>query len=142
MSAMTAGELKRPSLTISIKLEDETEQTIKWTYGLSQDLQRVLPDPASVVDVIMSDPVTRDYIIRRCMTPLKRMVTDTDKDLLAFEDCKLDDPDEVEKLVRWVAEHLLYFFAISAGGLKKIGEALKAATNPGLPDPSKTGSQD
>jgi hypothetical protein len=135
---MSEQTFQRPPLKITLKLEDGEEREIKWTYGLSQDIQRVTPDAASILDVIAGDPGTREYIMRRCLTPIRKMIKDLDE---LVDDVPLDDPDEQNKLLQWVTEHLLYFFATSAGGLKTLGEAfsqrLKAFAPP---EPSSPGS--
>lgn len=142
MTAAAAGELKRPPLTIEVTIDDGTTKEIKLSYGLFNDLQRTLPDPGAVLDTMIADPYTRDYIIRRCMTPTKKIVKDPETELVAAEDTGLDDPDEIDKLLQWVTEHMLYFFAISAGGMKRLSEAFKVKLGP-LPDqpaPSTSGS--
>lgn len=138
MTAATAGGAIRPPLTLTVTLEDETEYTIKMSYGLFNDLQRTIPDAAAVVDTMLADPYTRDYIIRRCMSPVKKMVKDPEKELLPVEEIGLDDPDQIDKLLQWVTGHLLYFFATSAGGLKLLSEQFKQQVQPA---PSTSGSQ-
>jgi hypothetical protein len=114
------SELQRPPLKIELKLEDGGTTEVRWTYGLSQDLQRVTPDAGAILDVIASDPGARDYLIRRALTPAKKMIKDLDE-LVDPGDVGLDDSDEVNKLLEWITGHLLYFFILSAGGLKKLG---------------------
>jgi hypothetical protein len=138
MTAVTAGGMERPPLTCTVKLEDETEYTVKMSYGLQQDIQRVVPDPAGIVDTIAGDPYARDYILRRCMTPEKKLIKD-EAELKPAEDIGLDDPDEINKLLQWATGHLLYFFAISAGGLKQLSEQL-ASKLEDRPAPSTPGS--
>lgn len=143
MTAATARGLERPPLTLDVKLESGDDHKIKLSYGLFQDLQRLIPDPASIVDTVTSDPYTRDYVIRRCMTPLKKMVTKIDEELIPAEEMPIDDPDELDKILQWVVGHMLYFFATSAGGLKQLGEVfqdnLSLTTVP--PAPSTAGSE-
>lgn len=134
--------LERPPLTLTVKLE-ESEASIKMSYGLFNDLQRMISDPAALVETIMGDPYVRDYAVRRCLTPTKKMVTNPDEELVPVEKIGLDDPAEIDKLLQWVAGHMLYFFATSAGGLKRLGEAFKGTLNPdaeALPAPSTIGS--
>lgn len=133
------SDLKRPALKLIVKL-DEGEKTIKWTYGLSQDLQRVCPDAAAIFDVMLGDAPTREYLMRRALTESRALIKDMDE-LVDPADVGLDDPDEQNKLLNWLVEHLLYFFATSAGGLKRLGESfgqhLKVSAPPEL---SLTGS--
>lgn len=140
MTAATAGKIERPPLKVTVNLEDGSEKEIKLSYGLFQDLQRQIPEPTVLIDVLTADPFTRDYILRRCMTDTKKMVMDPEKELVAAENCGLDDPDEMDKLLKWVAGHMLYFFATSAGGLKQLGELFREM-NVGTPSaPSMSGS--
>jgi hypothetical protein len=140
MTAATTNGLERPPLTCTVKLEDESEYTIKMSYGLHQDLQRMVPDPGAIVDTIAADPYARDYILRRCMTPEKKLIKD-ESELKAAEDLGLDDPDEMNKLLQWATGHLLYFFGISAGGLKQLAELLASKLDQAQPAPSTSGSQ-
>lgn len=139
MTAVSAGALQRPSLTHTVKLENDAEKTVKMSYGLFQDLQRLVPDAAMLVDTIAADPNTRDYLIRRCLTDTKKFVTNWD-DLADAETLGLDDPDEINGLLQWVTGHLLYFFGISAGGLKQLS-ALLAQKLSDQPAPSTPGSE-
>jgi hypothetical protein len=120
-------------------LEDGSEHTIKMSYGLFNDLQRTIPDAAAVVDTMLADPYTRDYVVRRCMSPLKKMIKDVEE-LPAIEDVGLDDPDQVDKILQWVTGHMLYFFATSAGGLKQLSDQFKVKMEQVLPAPSIAGS--
>jgi hypothetical protein len=140
---MTA-KIERPPLTVTVKQDDDTEHTIKLTYGLFQDLQRLIPDPAAIVQTITTDPYTRDYAVRRCMTPTKKMITDPENELIPADEMPIDDPDEIDKILQWVVGHMLYFFATSAGGLKQLGELFKGTLSlpeEDQPAPSTTGSQ-
>lgn len=123
--------MERPSLTLTIG-----EHELRWTYGLQLDIQRVIPDAEAAVSAILSDTYTRDYLIRRVMTPLKRTVEDT-KELIAVEDIDLD-PDQQLEILDWVSGHILHFFVISAKNLSAKGEAFRES----LPSkPSITGSE-
>lgn len=117
------ADFKRPPLKITLKTE-EGEETIHMSYGLWSDLQRVCPDAGTALESGFSDPWARDYIIRRCFTPSKKIITD-EAELTPAEKIEVADPDEIEKLLNWVMGHLLHFFASSAAGLKVLGEKFK-----------------
>jgi hypothetical protein len=135
------SELKRPDLKIALVGEDGETVEVKMTYGLFNDLQRTVPDAGNIVSIISSDPFTRDYLLRRCLTPVRKIITD-DSELIPAEDVTIDNPDEIDKLMQWVAGHLLYFFATSAGGLRQLGEAFKGKLQlPDQPAPSSNGSK-
>lgn len=144
MTAATAGELERPPLKIEVIQADGEKLEIKLTYGLFQDMQRYVPDPGALADTIVSNPFTRDFIIRRCLTPLKGFVKDPETDLIDPEAMTVEDPDELDKILQWATGHLLYFFAISAGGLKQLSEVFSqrlAQPVEDQPAPSTTGSK-
>lgn len=134
MTALTVGGMERPPLTHTVKLEDGGEHTVKLSYGLHQDLQRLTPDPGQIVEMLTSDPQARDYVFRRCMTPSKKIITNMEE-LTPAENILVDDPDEIDALLQWVARHLLYFFATSAGGLKRSATLLQAALEAAQPNP-------
>lgn len=132
-------QLERPPLKINVSLS-EGEHTVHMSYGLFSDLQRMCPSADQLLEVGLSDAWARDYIIRRCMTDSKKMITD-EKDLIQAEDMKLDDPVQIEKLLTWVTGHLLYFFVTSAAGLKKMGEKFQSQIKTTPAAPSKSGSE-
>jgi hypothetical protein len=145
MTAVSAGGLQRPPLTVTVKKEDGEDLTIKLTYGLHQDLQRLVPDPAALIETITSDPYTRDYVVRRVLTPSKKIITKPEEELIPADEVPIDDPDEIDKILQWVAGHMLYFFATSAGGLKQLGEIFKntlgLTQQTDQPAPSTSGSE-
>lgn len=136
--------IERPPLTIELELDDGGTREIKMVYGLFNDLQRAIQDPSVIIETVMSDPYTRDYVFRRCLTDTKKAIKD-ESELIAEEDMPIGDPEQLDKLLQWVAGHLLYFFATSAGGLKRLAEVFKAAAKPddetALPGPLTTGSE-
>lgn len=139
---MSQEPIKRPPLTIEIQTDDGEPREIKMTYGLFNDLQRAIPEPSNVIETVMSDPFTRDYLYRRCFTETKKAVKD-ESELISEEDMPVGDPEQLDKLLQWVAGHMLYFFATSAGGLKQLAAAFKALA-PADEDqlsPSTTGSE-
>ena len=110
---------------------------IKWTYGLSNDIQRLVPDPGAAMNSMLQEPYTRDYIIRRVLTEKKGVIKD-EAELIGYEEIDELESDDIVKLLDWVTGHLLYFFVSSAESIRRQGEAFKAA----LPqsDPSNSGS--
>jgi hypothetical protein len=132
------ASVEPPNLFFEFK--DDAREKIKMTYGLEMDIRRMLPDPGTAMELALSDPVTQDYIIRRCLTPVNKMVTDF-KDLVPEDEVTID-ADERDALLMWAVEHALYFFAKRTLGLarltQKIGQAL-----PNLqPQPLPIGSND
>lgn len=122
----------RPELTFTV---GETE--IRWTYGLQLDLQRLMPDSDTVIMSLMTDAFTRDYTLRRVLSPIKKSVTDV-SELAPIEEIDLD-PDQVLDVLKWVSAHMLYFFVTSANNLVAVGAEFKESLPSKL---STSGSQD
>lgn len=140
---MSSGPIERPPLKIEITLDNGETQEIKMSYGLFNDLQRAIQEPTQIIETVMADPYTRDYIFRRCFTDTKRHIKD-ESELIPEEDMPVGDPEQLDKLLQWVSRHMLYFFATSAGGLKQLAAAFKAAmpsASEAQPDPSTSGSE-
>lgn len=108
---------------------------VSMPYAKLMDLSRMLPDPASALSLVMNDSVTQDYIVRRALTPVDRVVK-SEEDLISDTEVDLET-DDVEKLLTWVVQHILYFFVKRTQGLAKVGDEFKAA----LPSLSTTGSE-
>ena len=96
---------------------------IKLTYGLQLDLQRMIPDPTEVMNLLINDPYLRDWIIRRVLTDKASSVTE-EAQLISYEEITLD-PDEILDLLDWVSGHLMYFFGKSAAKATRLGEQYK-----------------
>jgi hypothetical protein len=123
------SKIEKPALEIQLG-----DKTIKMTYGLELDLMRLLPDPAQALNLIMRDPFTQDYLVRRCLTN-KTMMIVKDEELVQEVDLT---SEEVEKLLTWVTDHALYFFVKRATALGTLAARYETV----LPLPSTIGSTD
>lgn len=120
----------RPDLSIEV-----AGQTIKMTYGLEMDIRRMLPDPLSALQLIRDDVYTQDYIVRRVLTPIKKIVTDP-ADLIDMSESEVTSED-VENILTWATEHALYFFMKRTAVMATLGVQYSQA----LPKPSTDGSE-
>lgn len=134
-------ELKKPDLYFEFPAESG-RAPLKMTYGLEMDLRRMLPDPGTALTLLLADPYTQDYVIRRCLTPLTKIVTKPEEELIPSEDVDLDN-DTTEALLMWAADHAIYFFAKRTAGLENLGvrfaQLLPKTAQPAL---SSNGSED
>lgn len=136
---MSEAELPdRPPLKLTLS----TNKTIKMTYGLEMDLRRLLPEPATAMNLVLTDPFTQDYVIRRCLADVKKMVEDL-KELPEVED-ELE-PDDTDKILMWAVGHVLYFFMKRALRMRDLSAqyptTLLAPSTNGSPNlPSTTSS--
>lgn len=124
---MAEEAFPRPPLTINVG-----GRTIKMTYGLEMDLRRLLPDPVTAMQMVLNDPFTQDYVIRRCLTPKNKMLKQEE---LTEEEVDLDLED-TERLILWAVEHVLHFFAKRAAAMAELGSKFQT----GLPNRSTPGS--
>lgn len=104
------SDLPRPSLEFILRVNDE-DKVIKMTYGLFNEVMSVVPNPENIGDLLIADAGLRDFIVRRMLAGNKRVTKDED----------LPDPFEMDldirdmnNLVMWVGDHILYFFMTSA----------------------------
>jgi len=115
-------DLPKPSRTFDLTVGGE-KQTITMSYGLFNEIMRVVPSPEQITDLVVRDPYLRDYVVRRMLTGNKKV--ETDEDLV--DPFELDiDLDELDELVNWVAEHVLHFFMKSVAKTAKTGEKYQA----------------
>ena len=106
-------KLDKPPLIF--EFNESGHEPIKMTYGLEMDLRRVLPDPRTAVQLVLYDNFTQDYIIRRCLTAKKQLITDLD-DLIPADEVEVTS-EEADGLLKWALEHALYFFASRTAGV-------------------------
>jgi hypothetical protein len=130
--------MKRPELTTKITIGD-VEHIIKWTYGMSLDIQRLIPDFDNAFNVTINDPNTRDYLLRRLLTE-KRGSVEKDEELVDVEVLDEADPDDILRVLDWATGHLLYFFGSSVDNFRLRAKEYNDLLAPAIP--SMNGSED
>jgi hypothetical protein len=111
-------DIPRPNKTFDITVGGE-KTTIAMSYGLFNEIMKVVPDPGKIQDLVVTDPYLRDYVVRRMLTGNVRV--EKDEDLV--DPFELDiDVFDLDDLVTWVAEHVLHFFMKSAAKTAAMGE--------------------
>lgn len=128
--------MNRPDLTCSVRIGEE-EKRIKWTYGLSTDIQRLIPGVEDAI-AMLARPELSDYVLRRCLTEKKGFVK-AEAELIAPETIDEIEPDDVLMVLEWVQAHLLYFFGTSAEYTHRHMQTFKETL--GRLNPSTDGSQ-
>jgi hypothetical protein len=126
-------EVQVPPLELTVTLNGEPA-TVKMVYGIEMDIRRLLPDPSTAMQLALTDQFTQDYIVRRLLTPNKKMLKEV-SELIPEDEIELSTED-VERMIEWTVEHLLYFFAKRTNSIAQLG----ARFNKSLPNLSKTGS--
>lgn len=110
--------LTRPPLSFTVHNGEETLD-IKMTYGLFNEIMHVIPDPQNISELLITDQGLRDYVLRRMLTGNKRV--EKEEDLIDPFTLELD-LQEVNDLILWVGDHILYFFTTSMTKVMTLGE--------------------
>lgn len=120
-----------------MSIGEDQEQEIKMTYGMFNELMQVIPDPQNIAELLITDQGLRDYVLRRLLTGNKKI--SKEEDLVdPFElDLKLD---QVDDLIMWAGDHILYFFTTSM--TKVLGLGSKYEPTIRQLAQSKNGSED
>ena len=111
------------------------------SYGMFNDILRLVGNPADAAQLLISDSNTRDLVVRRLFTDNKKSVEKFEELIDAYEIEIL--PTDVAGIVGWVADHCAHFL-ISTGGKmqnleKKYKDELENAK--ASSDQSKSGSE-
>lgn len=110
--------MERPALTFDIKLNDELK-TVKMTYGIFNEILQIIPDPQNIGDLFISDAALRDYVARRVLSGSKRITKEEE----LIDPYEMDvDMDDLNDLILWVGDHVMYFFMNNAGKTGKLME--------------------
>lgn len=118
MAAVPELKIQRPARTFDIDVNGENT-TITMSYGLFNEIMKVVPKPENIGDLLIQDPFLRDYIVRRMLTGNKKVTSD--EDLVDAFDCDVDI-ERLDELVAWVGDHILHFFITSARKTAVLGE--------------------
>ena len=111
-------QLQRPPLEFTLRMDGEPK-VIKMTYGLFNEIMNVVPSPEEIGELLVTNAGLRDYVIRRMLTGSKRVTTE--EDMVDPFDVDIDIT-ELDDLVTWVGDHVLYFFMTAAQKTVKLGE--------------------
>jgi hypothetical protein len=114
-------DLQRPPLEFTMRVDGEPK-VIKMTYGLFNEIMVVVPSPEQIADLLVTDAGLRDYVIRRMLTGNKPVLNESD--LVQSFDIDVDITD-LDNLVAWVGDHVMYFFMAAAQKTAKLGEKYK-----------------
>lgn len=107
-----------PSSKFRMKVNGE-QQDIKMSYGLFQELLKIIPSVENLDNLMVNDPYLRDYVIRRVLTGNKHVSEDSD----LVDPFELDvDLADIDDLAAWVMEHILHFFLKTATKTASVAE--------------------
>jgi len=129
--------MERPALVFDIKVNGENQE-VKMTYGVFNEILQIIPDPSQIGDLFITDAALRDYVARRMLSGNKRIKNE--EDLVDPFDLDID-MDEVNNLILWVGDHVLYFFMNSAEKTAALMKRYEPAMAEIQSSQSKSGSE-
>ena len=99
--------------------------TLKMTYFMFSDIMRLLGnDPDDSIALLMTHPDTRDFVMRRLFTDLRKPVETLDE-LINPYDINIS-PLELDGIIAWVADHVMHFTMSTAEKTRPVLEKYKA----------------
>lgn len=110
--------MKRPDFIFPITMNGEIHE-VKMTYALHMELMQIIPEPQNIGELLLTDQSLRDYIIRRVLSGHKRITNEDDLIDLYEVDISMD---EIDNMVIWVGDHILYFFTTSMKKVVGLGQ--------------------
>ena len=103
-----ATDPKRPeSLPSPTYTVPSNEKELRMSYGMFNDIMRLVGNPQDASQLLITDSMTRDLVIRRLFTDNKKALDKTEDLVDSFEIDIL--PSEIDGIIGWVADHCAHF---------------------------------
>lgn len=112
---ITPASLPSPTYTVP-----SNNKELRMSYGMYNDIMRLVGDPQSATQLLITDATTRDLVVRRLFTENNKSVTQTDELIDSFEIDIL--PSELDGIVAWVADHVAYFLLSTGTKMNEVVE--------------------
>lgn len=84
-----------------------SEHELKMSYGMFNDIMRLVGDVQNASTILITDSMTRDLIVRRLFTDTKKALEKTEDLVDSFEIEIL--PSELDGIMAWVVDHITHF---------------------------------
>lgn len=107
-----AGKRPTTSLPNPTYTVESTGQELRMSYGMFNDVMRIIGHTQDLSVVLITDPMVRDLVIRRLFTDNKKAI-DKEVDLINSFDIEAL-PSELDGILAWVADHASHFL-VSTG---------------------------
>lgn len=114
--------LEKPNRSYTLTVNGE-ETEVVMSFAMFQEIMKVIPSPENIAHLLIQDFYLREYVLRRLLTGPKKVRSDEDMIDLFEVDA---DPEALDDMLLWVADHILYFFMTTAGKSVTLGEKYKA----------------
>lgn len=99
------------------------------SYGMFNDVMRILGSGQDAVEILMSDPALRDLVVRRLFTDTRKPISDINEDLINPFEIEAS-PCELDEIVAWVADHVLHFMVSTAAKTQPVVEKYQTREEP------------
>jgi hypothetical protein len=99
--------MAKPLLSIPDKVFKIGEHELTMSMGMFNDIMRILGNSQDTVELLLTDPNTRDWVIRRLFTPALKPIDNVDDLINPYE---IDiSPMDLGYIIAWVTDHVMYF---------------------------------
>lgn len=119
------------------------ERELRMSYGMFNDIMRLIGNPQDATQLLITDSVTRDLVIRRLFTENNKSIDKVEDLIDSFEIDIL--PTEIDGICGWVADHCAHFLLSTGKAMlnleTKYKDELKAAKETASSSLSNSGSE-
>ena len=112
-----------PSPTYTVP---STGKELKMSYGMYNDIMRLIGNPQDATQLLIMDATTRDLVLRRLFTDNNKSIQQTEELIDSFEIDIL--PSELDGIVAWVADHASYFLLSTGRAMNTVIEKYRGQT--------------
>lgn len=109
--------LPEPKITVG-------DKELHMSYGMFNDLMRLMGNVDDVSYILINDPMTRDLVIRRLFTEGKLT---KEEDLIDSNEIDISITD-ISTIVAWVADHVSHFLLSTGQALRPVLEKYQSLT--------------
>lgn len=96
---------------------------LRMSYGMFNDIMRLIGNPQDATDMLITDAVTRDLVIRRLFTDNNKAISNVDDLIDAYSINIL--PTELDGILGWVADHCAHFLLSTGSAMMAMSEKYK-----------------
>lgn len=115
-----ASPASPPSLPSGTYTVERTGTVLKMSYGMFNDIMRLIGNQQDVALLLLTDAGTRDLVIRRLFTDNKKAIDKFEELVESFD---LDIlPEEVDGILAWVADHATRFLLSTGKALQQVAQ--------------------
>jgi hypothetical protein len=119
MASPKSESLPSPTFTVP-----SSGHELRMSYGMFNDIMRLVGNPQDAMQLLITDSVTRDLVIRRLFTDNKKSIDKVEELTDSFEIEVL--PSEIDGIVGWVADHCAHFLLSTGRAMMNVETKYKS----------------